>query len=55
MLEALNRGDEVITTSGIYGIIERIEENSIVIKVEGGTTLRVLKSTVAGKRPEENV
>jgi preprotein translocase subunit YajC len=52
MVEELKRGDEVITNSGIYGVIESVEETSFVLKLEDGAKMRVIKSAVAGKRPE---
>ena len=50
LVEELNRGDRVITAGGIYGVIESISEDSVVIKVESGTTMRVAKGSVALKR-----
>jgi len=55
MIEELQRGDEIITTSGIYGKIEAIEDNSLIIKLEGGATMRILKAAVAGKKPAEQI
>ena len=52
LLEELKRGDEIITNAGIYGIIESVEETSYVIKLEGGSTMRILRNVVAGKKPE---
>ena len=48
MTEELKRGDRVITIGGIYGQIESISEDSIVIKVESGTTIRMAKNSIAG-------
>ena len=50
MVEELNRGDRVVTAGGIYGVIESISEDSVVIKVESGVTMRVAKGSVALKR-----
>ena len=50
LVEELNRGDRVVTAGGIYGVIESISEDSVVIKVESGTVLRVAKNSVALKR-----
>ena len=47
MVGELKRGDNVVTAGGIYGIIESISEDSVVIKVESGATLRVAKGSVA--------
>lgn len=50
MVEALKKGDKVITAGGIYGVIESMSDTSIVIKVESGQTLRVAKGSVALRR-----
>ena len=50
LVEELKRGDRVITIGGIYGQIESISEDSIVLKIESGTTIRVARSSVSGKR-----
>ena len=50
LVEELKRGDRVVTAGGIYGQIETVSEDSVVIKVESGTTMRVAKNSVALKR-----
>ncbi len=50
LVEELRKGDKVITAGGIYGVIESSSEDSIVIKVESGATLRVARGSVALKR-----
>ncbi len=50
LVQELKRGDNVITAGGIFGVIENVSEDSIVIKVESGTTIRVAKDSVALKR-----
>ena len=50
MVEELKKGDRVVTAGGIYGQIESINEESVVIKVESGTTMRVARASVAGIR-----
>ena len=52
MVSELEKGDEVITAGGIYGRVERIEANSIILKVESGALIRVTKGGVLS-RPEE--
>ncbi len=47
MMSNLNKGDRVITAGGIFGIIESLNEESVVIKVEGGTTMRIARGSVA--------
>jgi len=50
LMTELNKGDKVITAGGIYGVIESLSEDSIVIKVESGVTMRVSRGSVALKR-----
>ena len=50
MTEELKRGDRVITAGGIYGQIESVSEDSVILKVESGATMRVAKNSVALKR-----
>jgi len=50
LMDELRRGDRVITAGGIYGQIESVSDESIVIKTEDGATLRIARSSIAGKR-----
>jgi preprotein translocase subunit YajC len=52
MMSELKRGDRVITAGGIYGVIESVSEDSVVIKVESGATMKVAKNMVAVKREQ---
>jgi preprotein translocase subunit YajC len=53
MLQALQRGDKVITNAGIYGQIESVAEDSFLLKTDSGSTMRVAKWAVVGKQPDE--
>ena len=53
LVEELGRGDEVITAGGMYGRVERIDEDSIVLKVESGAMIRVTKGGVVSRPQEE--
>jgi len=50
LMAGLQKGDKVITTGGVYGVIESLSEDSVVIKVESGATIRVARGSIAGKR-----
>jgi preprotein translocase subunit YajC len=50
MMRELQRGDRVITAGGMYGTIESLDEESIVIKVESGATIRVARGSVVVRR-----
>ena len=44
---ALQKGDKVITIGGIHGKITDIKEDTVIIEVNSGTTLKVEKSAVS--------
>ncbi|MFH1663097.1 MAG: preprotein translocase subunit YajC [Chloroflexota bacterium] len=48
----LKPGDRVITIGGIYGRIESLREDNIILKVESGATIRVARNSIAGKQEE---
>lgn len=50
LMQELKKGDKVITAGGIYGQIESVSEDSVVLKVESGATMRVARSSIVGKR-----
>jgi len=52
LMTELRRGDKVITAGGIYGVIETVSDDSVVIKVESGATLRIARNSVVNKRPQ---
>ena len=46
MLTALQSGDEVVTTGGIYGVITNVKEDRFVVRVADNTKLEIGKSFV---------
>jgi preprotein translocase subunit YajC len=50
----LQAGDRVITWSGIYGEIVSADEDTIVLKVESGATIRMARMAVAQKQVESS-
>ena len=49
-MQELQKGDKVITAGGIYGVIETLSQDSVVLKIESGATIRVSRGSVAGRR-----
>lgn len=47
MIEAVKRGDKVITSGGIHGKVHQVDESSILLDVDGGVKLRVEKNALA--------
>jgi preprotein translocase subunit YajC len=52
-VQELQKGDKVITAGGIYGVIESISDESVVLKIEAGSTIRVAKGSVSGRREKD--
>ncbi|MDH3650031.1 MAG: preprotein translocase subunit YajC [Saprospiraceae bacterium] len=46
-VEDLNKGDEVVTSSGIIGKINKIDENVVTLQIDQKTFIKVLKSSVS--------
>ena len=49
MVEALRRGDQVITQGGIMGKVVKVKDDATEVEVEiaTGVTVRVIRSTIA--------
>ena len=46
-LGAVAKGEEIVTTSGIIGKINKIEDNIVTIQVDTKTFLRITKSSIS--------
>jgi preprotein translocase subunit YajC len=46
MLDALKRGDEVVTSSGILGTVSDLAEGIVTLEVARNVKIRVLKSAI---------
>jgi preprotein translocase subunit YajC len=55
LLSAVDVGDEVITTAGIYGVVSEIDEDggTVTIEISPGTRIRMLKSGIARRLVDE--
>ena len=49
LVATLGVDDEVTTIGGIYGVIEHMDDESAVLRVEGGGRIRVARRALAGK------
>ena len=48
MVEALRRGDQVVTQGGLIGKVAKVkEDNEIEVELAEGVKVRVVKSTIA--------
>ncbi|MDX9741806.1 MAG: preprotein translocase subunit YajC [Gammaproteobacteria bacterium] len=55
MVEALARGDEVITTGGLLGRITRLDENFVSLELAEGVVVRVQRSAVGSMVPKGTI
>jgi len=53
MTRELRSGDRVIIAGGIYGEIDSLAEDTIVLKLESGATMRVARTSILGKQQIE--
>lgn len=54
MLANLKKGDKVITSSGIYGVIFDVRDDSILLRIgDKDMKIELLKSAIASKQKEE--
>jgi len=53
MTKELRVGDRVIIAGGIYGTIESLDEDTVILKIESGATMRVARGSVLGKQDIE--
>jgi preprotein translocase subunit YajC len=47
MLSAIKNGDKVITTSGIYGTINGMDGDTIILKIADNVKIRIARAAVA--------
>lgn len=47
MIEALKKGDRVMTTGGIFGTVVGLKDNILVLKIDENTKIELVKNAVA--------
>ena len=53
MMEELRPGDRVIIAGGIYGQIDSLSEETAIVRIESGATMKVARSSILGKEEVE--
>ena len=48
MLDALKKGDKVITIGGIHGVISSVKENTVIVKVDDNAKIEFTRSAISG-------
>ena len=52
MLEALSKGDEVVTNGGILGKVVKMGDNFIELKISDNTNMKVQRHAIASVMPK---
>ena len=56
MVESLKRGDEVITSGGIIGVVDRVmEDDRIEVTISGDIKVQIIKSTITSLLKKEEI
>jgi len=56
MVDSLKRGDEVITSGGIIGIVDRVmEDDRIEVIIGDNTKVQIIRSTITSLLKKEEV
>lgn len=54
MLSALKNGDKVITSSGIYGVINGMDGDTVILKVAEQVKIRIARAAIAQVEASED-
>ena len=56
MVESLKRGDEVITSGGIIGVVDRVmEDDRVEVTISEGIKVQIIRSTITSLLKKEEV
>ncbi|MEA3409536.1 MAG: preprotein translocase subunit YajC, partial [Candidatus Eisenbacteria bacterium] len=50
MIDSLARGDKVVTIGGLYGEVQDVHDDKIVIRIAENLKVEVAKTAISGKR-----
>ena len=52
-VEAMKKGDKVVTSSGIIGVLNSIEDDSVLVEVGSNVKIRFLKTAITDVNPNK--
>jgi preprotein translocase subunit YajC len=50
MIEALKKGDNIVTIGGLYGKVTQVDESSVLAQVDDNTKVRIDKNAISTLR-----
>jgi preprotein translocase subunit YajC len=54
MISSLQKGDNVITTGGIYGTVQGVEPDAVYLKIADNVKVKVARSAISGVVTEDS-
>ena len=46
-VDEIEKGDKVVTTHGVHGVIDRVEDNAFMLEIDKNVKIRIEKSSVS--------
>jgi preprotein translocase subunit YajC len=53
MIEAVRKGDRIVTLGGVHGTVTQVDEASVLAQVDTNTKLRIEKNAIASVQAKE--
>lgn len=50
MIDAIARGDQIVTSGGVIGKVTKVEENELQVEIADGVRIKILRATVSEVR-----
>ena len=54
-MSSLTKGEEVITTGGLYGKIDSMDEENVFLTISEGVNIRIKKASIANSLPKGSI
>ncbi|MDP2360831.1 MAG: preprotein translocase subunit YajC [bacterium] len=54
MLEAVKKGDRIITNGGLHGLVKDLREDTLLVKIAENTVVEVSRGAVASRKGGES-
>jgi preprotein translocase subunit YajC len=55
LISSLEKGDEVMTTSGIFGKVSKVEDTFVILSIANGVDIKIQKQAIASMLPKGSV
>jgi preprotein translocase subunit YajC len=55
LIESVTKGDEVLTSGGMLGTVQKVDDHYVVIKVAENVDLKLQKSSIAATLPKGTI